>query len=83
MHNHVYLKNSQKLHYLKQHVSGLVKRAILGFSNEERGYILSLKRFKYKFVEKSRMAKAHLTKVIKGKQRANDGDKGLIELLFS
>ena len=50
MHNHVYLNNSQKLHYLQQHVSGLTKRAILGFSNNERGYILSLKRFKYKFV---------------------------------
>ena len=83
MHNHVYLNNSQKLHYLKQHVSGLAKRAILGFSNDERGYILSLKRLKYKFVEKSRMAKAHLTKVTKGKQRANDGDKGLIEFYYS
>ena len=44
LHNHVYLNNSQKLHYLQQHVSGIAKRAILGFSNDKRGYILSLKR---------------------------------------
>ena len=53
VYNHVYLNNSQKLHYLQQHVSGIAKRAILGFSNDERGYILSLKRLKHKFWEKT------------------------------
>ena len=82
-HNDVYLKNSQKLHYLQQHVSGIAKRAILGFSNDERGYILSLKRLKYEFGEKSRIAVAHLTKVTKGKQIPNDDDKDLIEFYYS
>ena len=53
MHNHV---------YLEQHVSGIAKRAILGLSSDKRGYILSLKRLKYKFWEKSYIAEAHLTK---------------------
>ena len=83
VHNHVYLNNSRKLHYLQQHVSGIAKTAILGFSNDERGYILSLKRLKYKFGEKSRIAETHLTKVTKGKQIANDNDKGLIEFCYS
>ena len=43
----------------------------------------SLKRLKYKFGEKSRIAEAHLTKVTKSKQIANDYDKGLIEFYYS
>ena len=42
-----------------------------------------MKRLKYKFGEKSRIAEAHLTKVTKGKQIANDDDKGLIEFYYS
>ena len=83
VHNHAYLNYSQKLHYLQQHVSGIAKRAILGFSSDKRGYILSLKRLKYKSGEKSCMAEAHLTKVMKGKQIANYNDKGLIESYYS
>ena len=37
VHNYVQLKTSQKLHYLQQHISGIAKRTILGFSNKERG----------------------------------------------
>ena len=59
VHNQVYLNNSQKLHYLQHHFLGIAKRAILDFSNDERGYIISLKRLKYKFGEKSRIAEAH------------------------
>ena len=33
--NDSYLKSSQKLHYLQQHISGIAKRTMLGFSNEE------------------------------------------------
>ena len=79
LHDHVYLNKSQKLHYLQQHVSGIAKRAILGFFNDEREYILSLKRFKYKFWEKSRVTEAHLTRLTKGKQIANDDDKDLMD----
>ena len=83
VHNHVSLNNSQKLHYLQQHVSGIAKRAILDFSNDERGYILFLNRFKYKSGEKSPLAEARLTKVTKGKQIANDDGKGLIKFYYS
>ena len=83
MHNHIYLNNSQKLHYLQQHVSGIATRAILGFSNDERGYIISMKRLKYKSGEKLRIAEAYLTKVTKVKQVANDDDKVIIEFYYS
>ena len=33
--NDFHLKSSQKLHYLQQHISGIAKRTMLGFSNEE------------------------------------------------
>ena len=49
VHNHVYLNNTEGLHYLQQHNSGIAKRAILGFLKDKRGYILPLKRLKYKF----------------------------------
>ena len=83
MHKYVYLNNSQKLHSLQQHVSGILKRAILGFSNDEKRYILSLKRLKHTFGQKSRIVEAHFTKVTKVKQIANDDDKGLIEFYYS
>ena len=73
VYNHAYLNYSQKLHYLQQHVLGIAKR----------GYILSLKRLKYKSREKSYIAEAHLTKVMKGKQIANYDDIGLIESYYS
>ena len=63
-------------------VSGIAKRAILHVSNDERGHIFSLKRLKFKFVEKSRITEAHLTKVTKSKQIANDDDKALIEFYY-
>ena len=81
--NSVYLSNSQKLHYLQQHVPGIAKRAILGFSNDERRCIPSLKRLNYKFEQKSCIPEAHLNKITKGKQIENDDDKCLTEFFFS
>ena len=83
MHNYVYLNNSQKLHYLQQHVSEIVKRAMLGFFSGERRYILSLKRLKYKFAQKLGIVEVNLTEVTKVKQIANDDGNGLIEFCYS
>ena len=33
--------------YLLQHLKGEARRAVKGFSNDDRGYVLYLKRFKF------------------------------------
>ena len=68
VHDQNYLNNSQKLHYLQQHVTGEARRAIHGLSRDKRGYVLSLKRLKYTFGQRSRIAQAHLAKIARGKQ---------------
>ena len=67
VHNQSYLNNSQKLHYLQQHVTGEARRAIHGLSTDKRGYVLSLKRLKWTFGQISRIAEAHLAKLKRGK----------------
>ena len=83
VHDQTYLNNTQKLHYLHQHVSGEAKRAIHGFSNDRRGYILSLKRLKYTFGQRSKIAQAHLAKVTRGKQISNDDDRALLDFYYT
>ena len=77
-----YLNNSQKLHYLQQHVTGEARRAISGLPNGKRGHVLSLKRLKYTFRQRSRIAQARLEKITRGKQISKT-DKGLLEFYYT
>ena len=78
-----YLNNSQKLHYLQQHVTGEARHAIHAMSTNKRGYILSLKRLKYTFVQRSRIAQVHLAKITTGRQISKDDDQGLLEFCYT
>ena len=69
VHDQSYLNNSQKLHYLQQHVTGEGKHAIHGLPTDKRGYVLSLKRLQYTFEQRLRIAQAQLGK--KYKRKAN------------
>ena len=71
------------MHYLQQHVTGEARHAIHGFSTDKRGYVLSLKRLKNTFGQRSRIAQAHLAKITRGKQISKDDDKDLIELYYT
>ena len=79
VHDQSYLNNSQKLHYLQQHVTGEVRCAIHGLPTDKRGYNLFLKRLKYTFGQRSRITQADLAKITRGKQISRDDDKGLLE----
>ena len=83
VHNQSYLINSQKLHYLQQHVTGESRRAIYELSTNKRGYALFLKRLKYTFGQRSKIAQAHLAKITRGKQTSKDDDKGLLEFYYT
>ena len=83
VHDQSYLNKSQKLHYLQQHVTGETRRAIHGLSTDKRGYVLSLKRLKYTFGQRSRIAQAHLSKITRVKEIIKDDDKGLLEFYYT
>ena len=71
------------MHYLQQHVTGEAKRAIHGLSTDKRGYVLFLKRLKYTFGQRSRIAQAYLAKITRGKQISKDDDKCLLEFYYT
>ena len=83
VHDQSYLNNSQKFHYLQQHVTDEARRAIHGLSTDKRGYVLSLKRLKCSFGQRSRIAQAHLAKITRGKKIGKDDDKGLLEFNYT
>ena len=83
VHDQSYLNNLQKLCYLQHHVTGEARQAIHGLSTDKRRYVLSLKRLKYTFGQRSRIAQAHLAKITRGKQISKDDDKDLIELYYT
>ena len=60
VHNVTYLDVSQKYSQLVQHLSGQPKRAVKQFRNDHRGYVLSLKRLKFLFGQKSKIAEAEV-----------------------
>ena len=78
-----YLNNTQKLHSLQQHVTGEARRAIHGLSNDKTRSVLYLKRLKYTFGQRSRIAQPHLAKITRGNQISKDDNKGLLEFYSS
>lgn len=72
-----YLTNNKKLHYLQQHVTRETKRAIQGFENDRRGYILLFKKLKYIFGQKSRIYAPF--KGSKRQKTTSIDDQGLLE----
>lgn len=69
----------QRLTHCDQHLSGEAKRGVQGLANHQKGCVLFLKRLKYIFGKKSKIAQAHLSKVTRGKQINGDDDAGLLE----
>ena len=83
LHSRTFLSDPQKLTYLHQHLTGEAKRAVQGFANDQRGYVFSLKRLKFIFGQRPRIAQAHLSKVTRGKPKGNDDDAGLLEYYYT
>ena len=83
VHNQNYLNDSQRSLMLLQHLTGQPKRAVKQFGNDSRGYILSLKRLKYLFGQKSKIAAATLQLVTKGKSFESNDVEGLMEFYYT
>ena len=83
IHNQAYLTDTQKTTYLMQHLRGEAKRSVQGYANDTRGYFLSLKRMKFLFGQKAKIAEATLMKVTQGKVIQWDDKDGLLEFFYS
>ena len=83
VHNQEYLSDNQKYQLLLQHLTGEARRAVKGYSNDTRGYVMSLKKLKYLFGQRPLIAQAVLEKVTKGKAIMNDDIRGLTELSYA
>ena len=82
VHKQQYLNDEQRAAQLLQHLRGDAKRAVKGFANDRRGYVLSLKRLKTLFGQKSKIAQVTLQKVTQGKNVQNDDLDGLVEFYY-
>ena len=83
VHNPAYLNDVQHKTYLLQHLKGEAKRAVRGFTNDSKGYVLALKQLKFLFGQKSKIAQAVLAKVTQGKVLDSNDQAGLSEFYFT
>ena len=83
VHDQTYLTDTQKMAYLIQHLEGEAKCACQGFTNDWLGYVMALKRLKYMFGQKSRVAQAHIDKVTRGRSIQNDDVPGLVQFYYT
>ena len=83
VHKQPFLDVFQKRTYLIQHLKGEPLKAIEGFDNDAQGYVLSLKRLKYMFGNRTLVAQATIRKLVTGKQIAEGDTKGLTNYYYS
>ena len=83
VHTPAYLNDVQRKTYLLQHLKGEAKRAVRGFTNDSKGYVLALKQLKFLFGQKSKIAQAVLAKVTQGKVLEPNEQAGLSEFYFT
>ena len=84
VHHQHYLNDTQRSLYLMQQLKGEAERSVKGLlTNDARGYILSLKRLKYLFGQRSRIAQATLMSVTQGDTVQNDDLCGLAEFYYT
>ena len=83
IHDKLPLSWAQRRSYLVQHLSGEPKCSVEAFTNEYRGYVLTLKRLKYMYGQRVKIAQSHISKVTKGKQIYSDDTNGLARFYFA
>ena len=82
VHEQPYLTTAQRMAYLLQYLEGDAKRSIAGFGKGWFDYRRALKRLKYMFGDRARIAQAYLNKVTKGKAVKENDIQGLTELYY-
>ena len=83
VHNQDYLSTLQRCVYLHQAVRGEVKRSIQGFRNDFEGYVMALKRIKYMFGQRSRIAESVIGKVVNYRPINNRDQDSLTEFYYT
>ena len=83
VHKQAFLNDEQRSMYLLDHLDGEAKRSVKGFTHDTRGYYLSMKRLKFLFGQKSKVAAAYLADVREGKQILDDDVEGFTEFYYS
>ena len=82
VHKQPYLDSFQKHTYLKQHLKGEPLKSVEGFSNDDQGYINTLKTLKYLFGNKVVVAQSVIQKITKHKQVPESDTKALANFYF-
>ena len=82
VHNLDYIDDAQRCIYIMQQLSGFAKRAVECFASDRRGYVLSLKRLQFRFVQMSKIAQAGLQVVTQGKVIDNNNISSLEEFFY-
>ena len=83
IHLQEYLNDGQRMRFLMQQLKGEAEKAVSGFANDSKGYVLALKKLKKLFGQRQAVAQAVLAKVTKGKPIQSDDVKGLSEFLYN
>ena len=83
IHDQPYLTVLRKSTLLLQHLDKQAKRSVQGYPRDANGYVTSLKRLKFLFGQKDKIAQAVLMKVTQGKEIQDNDDEGLSELYYS
>ncbi|XP_066933420.1 uncharacterized protein [Clytia hemisphaerica] len=82
VHKQPYLDSFQKHTYLSQHLKGEALKSIEGFTNDDQGYVSSLKKLKYLFGNKVVVAQSVIQRITKRKQVHDSDPKALANLYF-
>ena len=83
VHKQAFLSDEQRSMYLLDNLDGEAKRSVSGYTHDTRGYILSLKRLKFLFGQRNRIAQAYISSVTRGKQVLDDDGEALGEFYYS
>ena len=77
VHNQPYLADGQKNQLLLTQLRGEAKRAVKGYANDGRGYVMALQTLKHLFGQRPVVAKAALSRVMNRKTIGDNDVRGL------
>ena len=83
VHLQEYLNDTQRCLHLMQQLDGPAERSVSGYTHDSRGYVLSLKRLKFLFGRKSKVAPATIRSVTQGERIKRDDNEGLVEFYYT
>ena len=83
VHFQQYLTDTQRCLLLVQHLEGPAERSVTRFTHDSRGYVLALRRLKFLFGQKSKIAQATLREVTEGDALQPGDRSGLSEFYYT